>query len=663
MSHSTVLYADLVSELHVATRAWGEDLRQEWQRVGGPRKESRYNASIDAELEIRIRETLQRLTPTWGIVGEEGGSLDRPCMDGSEHVWHVDPNDGTEAYLMGMRGSTISLGLTRKGEPVLGVVHAYAWPDDDGLTVTWYEGGSLQVTPAWEGRRPGQEKPLASDGPLTLVSQHAWRYVGSNQQLVDSGRFLALPSIALRLALVACGQADAMIGTQNVYTWDVVAGHALLRGAGLDLWRKNGKPVRYADNSTQVAGPLAAGPAELATALAKRASEVSFTLDPNTSAPRGQELCSTPRLWTLAQPPSLADVQPTFAKDSPDAATLKRIQGALLGQLVGDALGAQIEFQSAGEVQDLFPSGLRHITMPGVFGTIPGQPTDDSELALMLARSLVSRGLWDAEDVAAAYVWWYNSPPFDMGATTSQALGAGAAAQKAATSIAQACMLEANPQSQANGALMRCIPLAIFASGISDPLIARTWLVKAARQDAALTHPHQVCVDASVAFLLAAERAIRTGEDGPTVYRHTVEFARNLRLHADVQNRLRLAADERPDSLDSISQGWVLLALHNAMWHLAHHTPFEEALVQTMACGGDTDTNGCITGALLGAVHGRQNIPLPWRNAVLSCVPAHGMVHVNKPRLRPFWPIDAMNLAEALWGSGRKSVDVLTMHQ
>ena len=661
MTHSAVTYAGLVDTLQGFTRAWGDVLRQEGRRPGGPRQQSSHSAPIDAEIEVRIRDALQELTPTWGIVGEERSDLDRPCLDASQHVWHVDPNDGTEAFISGMRGSTVSIGLTRNGEPVLGVVHAFSWPDDDGLTVTWYEGGALQVTPEHERRSAEYGAPLASDGPLTLVSHHAWRHVGCNQQMVERGRFLALPSIALRLALVACGQAHAMLGIHEVRTWDIVAGHALLRGASLDLWRRNGTPVRYNSASTVVRGPIAAGPIALATAMAQRAAGVPLTPDRDEPAPRGQVLHSTPRLWTASpvRPPSSPGGQPSTDTSVPNSATLRRIQGALLGQLVGDALGAQVEFRSAGDIQDSFPEGLREMTMPGVFGTMPGQPTDDSELALVLARSLVFRGTWDPEDVAGAYVWWYNSGPFDIGATTAQALRAGASAQRAATSISNACQRDSNLQSQANGALMRCIPLAIFAAGIPDPLVARTWLVKAARQDAALTHPHDVCVDASVAFLLATERAIRTGEDGPTVYRHTVQFARTLRLHADVQHRLRLAADEPPEAMDSATQGWVLLALHNAIWHLARHTPFEEALVRTMACGGDTDTNGCIAGALLGALHGRQHIPLAWRNAVLSCVPAEGLPGVRLPRPRPFWPIDALNLSEALWCSGRRSVDAM----
>jgi hypothetical protein len=75
--------------------------------------------------------------------------------------------------------------------------------------------------------------------------------------------------------------------------------------------------------------------------------------------------------------------------------------------------------------------------------------------------------------------------------------------------------------------------------------------------------------------------------------------------------------------------------------------PFDRALSGTVACGGDTDTNAAIAGALLGAVHGRDAIPLQWRMAVLTCRPV-ALSGVHHPRPTACWPDDALTLAEAL---------------
>ncbi|MCY2991196.1 MAG: hypothetical protein NTY19_25460 [Planctomycetota bacterium] len=52
--------------------------------------------------------------------GEETGTA---SGGDTEHIWLVDPNDGTSAYLKGWRGSAVSLALVRQGVLVLGVVY------------------------------------------------------------------------------------------------------------------------------------------------------------------------------------------------------------------------------------------------------------------------------------------------------------------------------------------------------------------------------------------------------------------------------------------------------------------------------------------------------------------------------------------------------------
>ena len=95
------------------------------------------------------------------------------------------------------------------------------------------------------------------------------------------------------------------------------------------------------------------------------------------------------------------------------------------------------------------------------------------------------------------------------------------------------------------------------------------------------------------------------------------------------------------------ASGWVLVALHNAFFRLLHAGDFEEALVATVAAGGDTDTNAAIAGALLGAALGIEAIPHRWVAPVLACRP---LAEVNAVRPRPmhYWPDDLLEVAEAL---------------
>jgi ADP-ribosylglycohydrolase len=93
--------------------------------------------------------------------------------------------------------------------------------------------------------------------------------------------------------------------------------------------------------------------------------------------------------------------------------------------------------------------------------------------------------------------------------------------------------------------------------------------------------------------------------------------------------------------------GWVLIALQNAFFHLAAGTRVEAALIETVAQGGDTDTNAAIAGALLGAADGRATLPVRWVMPVVTCRPDPAL-HPARPRPDDYWPDDVLDLTEAL---------------
>ena len=95
--------------------------------------------------------------------------------------------------------------------------------------------------------------------------------------------------------------------------------------------------------------------------------------------------------------------------EKPSAEILERTQGCLLGQLAGDALGSLVEFQTPEQIQREYPNGVRKLVDGGTWNTIAGQPTDDSEMALLLARMLVDQGKYDPEEARKAYVYWLDS--------------------------------------------------------------------------------------------------------------------------------------------------------------------------------------------------------------------------------------------------------------
>ena len=232
-------------------------------------------------------------------------------------------------------------------------------------------------------------------------------------------------------------------------------------------------------------------------------------------------------------------------------------------------------------------------------------------------------------------MFWWNSPAFGFGRTTESALAHG----------------RLDPDSQANGALMRVSPLGIFGANYDAAQVAE-W----AKQDSKLTHTHIVCQDSSAVFAVSIARAIRTGCDGASLHQWIVKWAEETGIDDRVVDVLRRAADREPpyptdtgvDLSNMHTRVWVLIALHNAFWQLLHADSLEAAIVDTVMQGGDTDTTAAICGALLGAVHGREAIPIQWTDAVLNCRPSEGKPDVFKPRPEVFWPVDALELADRL---------------
>lgn len=603
-----------------AARRAGALLCAELARPGGPRGQGDH-APVDAEAEALIRDALESAFPTYGVRGEELGERDRESQDAAQHGWLLDPNDGTRAFLEGFRGAAVSIALLRGGVPVLGVVYAYAAPDDGGDLIAWAEGQPLTRNGRVVNRAPLPE--VLGVEHTVMVSQHADRASRVNAELVWPARFRATPSVAYRLALVAAGEGELAVSLGRPMDWDVAAGHGLLRAVGGELVTFDGEAVRYRESRVGdvVGGALAACRAAVSRPWASVLGAA-------------QEDARESALGELVWPAPGVHVA--------DVGLLSRAQGALLGQLAGDALGALVEFRSRADIARDYPRGVRELRDGGTWDTLAGQPTDDSELALALARTLVRVGAYAHEDVARAYAGWLASGPFDCGATIGRALQAAVRAVAEGGSASEAAMAAANPQSQANGALMRISPLGIWGHALTDAA-----LCELARTDARLTHPHPFCADASAAFTIAIAFAIRTGAQAAEVARYAHDAASRLGLCPEVLQVLEAARSAPPADYVS-SMGWVRIALHNAFYQLQHAPSLEEGLVATIAGGGDTDTNAAIAGALLGAVHGREALPQQWRDRVTSCRPIAGVSGVRRPTPRGLWPVDALLLAEAL---------------
>ena len=592
-----------VIELAKTAGSW---LAAEFSRPDGPRFSDMETAPIDTEIELFLRERLTALLPA-RFVGEEAGVL---AAEANGYCWVVDPHDGTRAFLEGRRGSAVSVGLLLYGSPVLGVVHAPTGPDRGPDTIAWADGGGITRNGIAVNTDLSQRELTAGD--VVLLNHGAGQRPVWSSTACAPARFMPLPSIAYRLARVAVGDAVGTVTLRPVAAHDIAAGHALLLAAGGVLLAEDGVAITYGElGDCRPFACFGGSPAAVRT-LRSRTWRGS-------SEPRRQ-----PKV-TLSWPRAAEDQR------------FDRAVGCMLGMVIGDSLGSQVEFQTAATIRAGHPTGVRELADSPVWKTLAGQPTDDSELALALARALVRAGRYDPEVVASAYGHWYGSGPFDCGQTTALAFAAAAAA---ATDKAGAARANASRDSQSNGSLMRIAPVGIRTA---DPSEA----ARLASKDSALSHPHPICRAACAAFAAAVTAALSGADRGGML-------ATALRIAdaagddaAPVAAALRRAAGGVGVADFQQQMGWVLIALQNAFFHLAAGTAVQPALIETVGQGGDTDTNAAIAGALLGAADGRASLPMRWVLPVLTCRP-DAALHPARPRPDEYWPDDLLDLTEAL---------------
>ena len=579
-------------------------LVEESRRPAGPRGAGD-EAAIDVEIEWYLADRLTALLPA-RFVGEETPT--RPGDD-SPFCWLVDPHDGTRAWLEGHRGSAVSVALLHDGLPVLGVVCAPMSPDRGRDLIAWAEGLSHVLRNGAEVRFDLSRATLKAGAIVFLNHSTAKRPVALGAAVAPA-RFVSLPSIAYRLARVAAGDGVATVSLNAPGGIDYAAGHALLRGAGGVLLDEAGQEVTYSPDGKSHVMRCFGGALEAARELAARSWRSARREEPSRTG------------VTLSWPRTVDD------------GILDRAKGCLFGQVIGDNLGALVEFQTEEEIADAYPDGVRDLHDGGCWNILAGQVTDDSELALALARTLLETGSYDREAVAAAYGDWYASGPFDIGRTIRQALSAAAGAE--AGHKADAASSQANAVSEANGSLMRVSPIGIWAR---EPEVADRF----AREDSRMTHPNDVCVDACAAFAAAIAEGIHSGDRDAML-----GVALADALTDSVKDALRRAGrGEAPEGYCSGKSGWVLLAFQNAFYHLQRGATVEDALVATVGKGGDTDTNAAITGALLGAADGLGAIPPRWVMPVQACRPHEALDALN-PRSMTYWPDDLAAIAEAL---------------
>lgn len=268
----------------------------------------------------------------------------------------------------------------------------------------------------------------------------------------------------------------------------------------------------------------------------------------------------------------------------PDPVELRqRARAAFVGMAVGDALGATVEFMTASEIAATYGI-FREIVGGGWLRLKAGQVTDDTEMALCIARAVVENKAWSRESIARRFAAWLKSRPVDCGDTCRRGI----------RSFILHGTLEVpyNQWDGGNGAVMRMLPPALLS--LPDGELLKKYALEQAR----LTH-HQELSDAGCLCIGSMLHLIMQGAS-----------KNRLRKEADA-----LVARHQQFSFDpyrKLSTAYVADTLATVFHYFFRGRDFEECLVATVNQGGDTDTTGAICGMLAGGYYGPDAIPKRW---------------------------------------------------
>lgn len=298
----------------------------------------------------------------------------------------------------------------------------------------------------------------------------------------------------------------------------------------------------------------------------------------------------------------------------------RRAQGALAGLAIGDALGMPTQLLSRQQVAKLFPTldGLKDGPPENAIsaGQPAGSVTDDTQQALILARLLIAgNGHFDAHAFVAQLLAWSR----EAEANGTEQLGPSS--RRALEAIQRGLPLEeVGRHGDTNGAAMRITPVGIIAP--PEPLDR---LVDLVEEVCLPTHNTGI----AIAGASAVAAAISAGVSGTDFAGATTIALRAARIGqergfyvagANVAARISWAIElvrqlDESSALDAISEligtGVATQEAVPAAFAIAARwssNPWRACLVAAQL-GGDSDTIGAITGAMLGACAGKAAFP------------------------------------------------------
>jgi ADP-ribosylglycohydrolase len=346
-----------------------------------------------------------------------------------------------------------------------------------------------------------------------------------------------------------------------------------------------------------------------------------------------------------------------------------RVTGSVLAMAAADALGAVVEGFSSQRISDLFGQ-LRDFGQVKAFyeslderadlspkivashrqrWRMPGLYTDDTQQAMLLIESLVACGKANRHDYARRLVHCLETNQReDLPLGLFRGYGPGF------REVMKRLLSGQSPDatgldSAGNGASMRIGPVGLFYAG--SPMDAG----RGAVEISLLTHrdSRAILASASVAMAVSmacvrvtidsrkeffkdlirlvealsqelAEHPTLSGPGQAELRQQYIEAMKNLEPHlpdsySAAATVVSVYASQVSDMYLPAESPFCLCSVLMSLWHFLHYRDsLEEAIVSAVNEGGDADTIGAMTGAMIGALRGKLAIPANWLRALVN---------------------------------------------
>ena len=285
------------------------------------------------------------------------------------------------------------------------------------------------------------------------------------------------------------------------------------------------------------------------------------------------------------------------------------VYGAIMGAIVGDAIGLPFEFKSKGEIKK---QDIRKLKTRGYHNQPIGAWSDDSSMILCTMESMLNGySYMNIGDKFCEWKYKAHWTPygilFDIGDTTAKAI-MNINLRKDYSGLSE-------ENNCGNGSLMRIIPILFY---IKDNRNERFDIIK---EVSSLTHSNMICVIACSIYLEMCLN-ILDGYDKKVAYTKMkatiIDYYKEYDLELKSFHNI-LYKDILDINKDELSgSGYVIHTLESALYSFLSTKNFKQAIYNAILLGDDTDTVASITGGISGLYYGYNKIPKKWKNLIVK---------------------------------------------